>query len=207
MGGLRPRHCQPPATTVSRNLYRFSDWLFFVALPLGFAPQGSRQNAAQPRRQRTGGQLRTGRELPLSARGGRARKAASLRRRYFRLACCTRRGRSATPMHWHNIELRECDAADYAAVPCRSTRCCSGLSYNTMPHHRAVLRHAPLLQLRPGGRLSHHGRQRVPRRDWADLSPGAAVQPLADGAYPPCRAIRSFTRGRLSSAPSPAKSA
>ena len=52
---------------------------------------------------------------------------------------------------WRNIELRECDAADYAAtVPLDAVL--FSLSYNTMPHHRTVLRRA-WQQLRPGGRL------------------------------------------------------
>jgi ubiquinone/menaquinone biosynthesis C-methylase UbiE len=53
--------------------------------------------------------------------------------------------------HWHNIELSECDAADYAA-PKPLDGVLFSLSYNTMPHHRTVLRRA-WQQLRPGGRL------------------------------------------------------
>jgi demethylmenaquinone methyltransferase/2-methoxy-6-polyprenyl-1,4-benzoquinol methylase len=53
--------------------------------------------------------------------------------------------------HWRNVELSECDAADYTA-----SRPLDGvlmsLSYNTMPNHRAVLRRA-WQQLRPGGRI------------------------------------------------------
>ena len=52
---------------------------------------------------------------------------------------------------WHNIELSECDAADYAA-PAPLDGVLFSLSYNTMPHHRTVLRKA-WDQLRPGGRL------------------------------------------------------
>jgi ubiquinone/menaquinone biosynthesis C-methylase UbiE len=52
---------------------------------------------------------------------------------------------------WRNIELTECDAADYVA-PEPLDGVLFSLSYNTMPHHRAVLRHA-WEQLRPGGRL------------------------------------------------------
>ena len=52
---------------------------------------------------------------------------------------------------WRNIELCECDAADYAA-PAPLDAVLFSLSYNTMPHHRTVLRHA-WQQLRPGGRL------------------------------------------------------
>jgi demethylmenaquinone methyltransferase/2-methoxy-6-polyprenyl-1,4-benzoquinol methylase len=53
--------------------------------------------------------------------------------------------------HWHNIELVECDAAEYTA-PAPLDGVLFSLSYNTMPHHRAVLRKA-WEQLRPGGRL------------------------------------------------------
>jgi ubiquinone/menaquinone biosynthesis C-methylase UbiE len=52
---------------------------------------------------------------------------------------------------WDNIALSECDAADYEAEKPLDAVLFS-LSYNTMPHHRTVLRHA-WDQLRPGGRL------------------------------------------------------
>ncbi len=53
--------------------------------------------------------------------------------------------------HWHNIELNECDAADYVA-PEPLDGVLFSLSYNTMPHHLAVL-HKAWKQLRPGGHL------------------------------------------------------
>ncbi|HEY2527620.1 MAG TPA: methyltransferase domain-containing protein [Xanthobacteraceae bacterium] len=53
--------------------------------------------------------------------------------------------------HWHNIELHECDAAEFTS-PQPLDAVLFSLSYNTMPHHRAVLRRA-WQQLRPGGRL------------------------------------------------------
>jgi len=53
--------------------------------------------------------------------------------------------------HWHNIELRECDGAEFVA-PQPLDGVLFSLSYNTMPHHRAVLRRA-WQQLRPGGYL------------------------------------------------------
>ena len=52
---------------------------------------------------------------------------------------------------WRNIELTECDAADYAG-PAAVDGVLFSLSYNTMPHHRTVLRQA-WDRLRPGGRL------------------------------------------------------
>ena len=52
---------------------------------------------------------------------------------------------------WSNIELTQCDAVSYLA-PEPLDAILFGLSYNTMPHHLAVLREA-WAQLRPGGRL------------------------------------------------------
>lgn len=52
---------------------------------------------------------------------------------------------------WDNIELSERDVLDYAA-PAPLDGVLFSLSYNTMPHHCAVLHHA-WRQLRPGGRL------------------------------------------------------
>jgi ubiquinone/menaquinone biosynthesis C-methylase UbiE len=52
---------------------------------------------------------------------------------------------------WTNVELTQCDAAEY--IPSEPLDgIIFGLSYNTMPHHLAVLRHA-WRQLRPGGRI------------------------------------------------------
>src|SRR5207302_9728613 len=52
---------------------------------------------------------------------------------------------------WNNIELTQWDAAEYLA-PEPLDAVYFSLSYATMPHHLAVLRHA-WNQLRPGGRL------------------------------------------------------
>jgi SAM-dependent methyltransferase len=52
---------------------------------------------------------------------------------------------------WRNIELAECDAADFVA-PAPLDGLLFSLSYNTMPHHRVVLQRL-WQQLRPGGRL------------------------------------------------------
>ncbi len=52
---------------------------------------------------------------------------------------------------WNNVTLVNSDAlAFHAPEPLDAVL--FGLSYNTMPHHRAVLAHA-LTQLRPGGRV------------------------------------------------------
>jgi ubiquinone/menaquinone biosynthesis C-methylase UbiE len=52
---------------------------------------------------------------------------------------------------WTNVELTQCDAAEYIP-PEPLDGILFGLSYNTMPHHLAVLRHA-WKQLRPGGSI------------------------------------------------------
>jgi len=52
---------------------------------------------------------------------------------------------------WTNVEVVQDDAAEYVA-PEPLDGVLFGLSYNTMPHHLTVLRHA-LQQLRPGGRI------------------------------------------------------
>jgi ubiquinone/menaquinone biosynthesis C-methylase UbiE len=52
---------------------------------------------------------------------------------------------------WSNVEMTQGDAVEYTA-PEPLDGVMFGLSYNTMPHHQTVLRHA-LKQLRPGGRI------------------------------------------------------
>jgi len=52
---------------------------------------------------------------------------------------------------WQNITLTECDAAEYV-TPEPLDAVLFSLSFNTMPHHRAVLRNM-WNQLRPGGCL------------------------------------------------------
>lgn len=59
-------------------------------------------------------------------------------------ALCRRR-------QWSNVELTRCDALEYIP-PEPLDGILFGLSYNTMPHHTSVLRHAWKL-LRPGGRV------------------------------------------------------
>lgn len=53
--------------------------------------------------------------------------------------------------HWHNVELHECDAVEYVA-PVPLDGVLFTLTYNTIPHHRAVLQKV-WEQLRFGGRL------------------------------------------------------
>jgi len=124
-----------------------SDWLLFV-------PRHLRRRAAARLELRPGDRVLeigcgTGRNFPfLQQAVGPSGKiygvdlSAGMLRRAREL--CRRKG-------WTNIELTQCDAADYLP-PEPLAGILFGLSYNTMPHHRMVLRHAWKL-LRPGGRI------------------------------------------------------
>lgn len=79
----------------------------------------------------------------------------------------SRAKRRCNANHWRNIELCECDAAEYTA-PTPLDGVLFALSYNTMPEHRTVLRNA-WDQLRPGGWLVIMD---------AKLPPGPAAQLL-----------------------------
>jgi ubiquinone/menaquinone biosynthesis C-methylase UbiE len=77
----------------------------------------------------------TGRVYGVDLSGGMLGKAREL---------CEREG-------WNNVTLAQSDALAYTA-PEPLDGVVFGLSYNTMPHHQLVLRHA-LSQLKPGGRI------------------------------------------------------
>jgi len=129
------------------GLISLSDWLLFV-------PRHLRRRAAARLELRPGDRVLeigcgTGRNFPfLQQAVGPSGKiygvdlSAGMLRRAREL--CRRKG-------WTNIELTQCDAADYLP-PEPLAGILFGLSYNTMPHHRMVLRHAWKL-LRPGGRI------------------------------------------------------
>jgi len=129
------------------GLIGLSDWLLFV-------PRHLRRRAAARLELRPGDRVLeigcgTGRNFPfLQQAVGPSGKiygvdlSAGMLRRAREL--CRRKG-------WTNIELTQCDAADYLP-PEPLAGILFGLSYNTMPHHRMVLRHAWKL-LRPGGRI------------------------------------------------------
>ena len=125
----------------------FFDWLFFV-------PWDLRRKAV-----RTMGLSRGDSVLEIGCGTGRnfayLREAVGPEGRIFGVDISPGMLRQAERLReandWHNIELPECDAADYTAtVPLDAVL--FSLSYNTMPHHRTVLRHA-WQQPRPGGRL------------------------------------------------------
>jgi len=117
--------------------------------------------------------------------------------------------------NWNNVELIETDAVEYVP-PQQLDGVIFGLSYNTMPHHLAVLRHAWNL-LRPGGRLvimdaklpSGPGGKLVlpfglwmmkrtllgnplihPWEDLARLTPKVEMKELMFGSYYICRATK-----------------
>jgi ubiquinone/menaquinone biosynthesis C-methylase UbiE len=129
------------------GLIGFIDWLFFV-------PPHFRARAAQHLELRPGDCVLeigcgTGRNFRYlhDAVGAEGRiygvdlSAGMLARAH---ALCQRR-------RWTNVELTQDDAVHYVA-PEPLDGVMFGLSYNTMPHHLAVLQHA-WRQLRPGGRL------------------------------------------------------
>ena len=152
----------------------FFDWLFFV-------PWDLRRKAV-----RTMGLSRGDSVLEIGCGTGRnfayLREAVGPEGRIFGVDISPGMLRQAERLReandWRNIELRECDAADYTAtVPLDAVL--FSLSYNTMPHHRTVLRHA-WQQLASGRPSRHHGRQGAAGMG---RTPGVAVQPLADEAH------------------------
>jgi demethylmenaquinone methyltransferase/2-methoxy-6-polyprenyl-1,4-benzoquinol methylase len=129
------------------GLITLFEWLLFV-------PPGFRRQAAQTLHVQPGARVMeigcgTGRNLPYlrDAVGPQGRvygvdiSAGMLERAQ------TLRDRN----RWDNVELIKTDAVDYQP-PQPLDGVMFGLSYNTMPHHLAVLRHAWDL-LRPGGSL------------------------------------------------------
>jgi demethylmenaquinone methyltransferase/2-methoxy-6-polyprenyl-1,4-benzoquinol methylase len=139
--------------TIIRRYDRFAgiiplfDWLFFM-------PPGFRRKAAERLLLKTGSRVLeigcgTGRNLPfLRAQVGPAGTVFGVDLSAGMLA----KARELCMQNaWSNIQLLQQDAIDFAA-PEPLDAAMFGLSYNTMPHHLAVLHHAWNL-LRPGGRL------------------------------------------------------
>jgi demethylmenaquinone methyltransferase/2-methoxy-6-polyprenyl-1,4-benzoquinol methylase len=129
------------------GLITFFEWLLFL-------PSEFRQRAAQCTAMRAGDHVLeigcgTGRNLPfLSEAVGPAGRVYGIDLSEGMLgkareACDTQK--------LDNVTLIQADAVEYVA-PKPLDGILFGLSYNTMPNHRAVLRNA-LAQLRPGGRI------------------------------------------------------
>jgi demethylmenaquinone methyltransferase/2-methoxy-6-polyprenyl-1,4-benzoquinol methylase len=139
--------------TITRRYDRFAriiplfDWLFFM-------PPGFRHKAVERLQLKPGSRVLeigcgTGRNLPfLRAQVGPAGTVFGVDLSSGMLAkardLCIENA-------WSNIQLLQQDAIEFAA-PEPLDGVMFGLSYNTMPHHLAVLHHAWNL-LRPGGRL------------------------------------------------------
>jgi ubiquinone/menaquinone biosynthesis C-methylase UbiE len=129
------------------GLIPFFEWLFFL-------PWGLRRSAVERLDLRLGDRVLevgcgTGRNLPFLHKavgaGGRI-YGVDLSPGMLRRADDLARQRG-----WRNVELVQSDAVDYVA-PEPLDGILFSLSYNTMPHHLAVLDHV-WKQLRPGGTL------------------------------------------------------
>ena len=129
------------------GLIPFFEWVFFL-------PAGLRRRAIDRIDLGRGDRVLevgcgTGRNIPF------LREAVGASGRIYGVdlsAGMLRKARQLCDRHqWTNVHLVERDAAHYLA-PEPLDGVLFSLSYNTMPHHLAVLRHA-LAQLRPGGRV------------------------------------------------------
>jgi ubiquinone/menaquinone biosynthesis C-methylase UbiE len=129
------------------GLIAFIDWLFFV--PPYFRNRAASRLALQAGHRVLEIGCGTGRNFPyLRAAVGPSGQVYGVDLSVGMLA----RARALCEQkQWSNVELVQGDAAEYAA-PEPLDGILFGLSYNTMPHHLTVLRHA-LKQLRPGGRI------------------------------------------------------
>jgi ubiquinone/menaquinone biosynthesis C-methylase UbiE len=129
------------------GLIPFFEWLFFL-------PSGLRRNAVDRLELKPGDSVLevgcgAGRNLPFlhSAVGSRGRVyGVDLSPRML-----SRAHELRARNRWTNVVLAQADAIDYVA-PRRLDGVLFSLSYNTIPHHRAVLCHV-WNQLRPGGSL------------------------------------------------------
>ncbi len=128
-------------------LIEFIDWLFFV--PAGFRARAAQRLTLEPGNRVLEIGCGTGLNFPYlrSAVGPHGKiygvdLSAGMLARARQL--CDRR-------QWSNVTVVQQDAAEYVA-PEPLDGVLFGLSYNTMPHHLAVLKHV-LRQLRPGGRV------------------------------------------------------
>src|SRR5215218_9295396 len=113
------------------------DWLFFQ--PPGFRRRAVERLDLEPGDRTLEVGCGTGRNLPFLRQG-----VGEVGRVYgvdFSPGMLARARRLIERNKWENVELAECDAADYVA-PEPLDGVMFGLCYNTMPHHLAILRHA-----------------------------------------------------------------
>jgi ubiquinone/menaquinone biosynthesis C-methylase UbiE len=129
------------------SLITFIDWLFFV--PTRFRRRAAQRLALKPGDRVLEIGCGTGRNFPyLRAAVGRTGRIYGVDLSAGMLA----KARELCEQNeWTNVHLVQEDASQYVA-PEPLDGVMFGLSYNTMPHHLTVLRHA-LKQLRPGGRV------------------------------------------------------
>lgn len=129
------------------GLIPFFEWLFFL-------PSGLRRNAVDRLELKPGDSVLevgcgTGRNLPF------LRSAVGSRGRVYGVdlspGMLSRAHELTARNRWSNVALTQGDAIDYVA-PRRLDGVLFSLSYNTIPHHHAVLCHV-WSQLRPGGSL------------------------------------------------------
>ena len=129
------------------GLIDFIDWLLFV--PPHFRRRAARRLALQPGHRVLEIGCGTGRNFQF------LQEAVGPRGRIYGVdlsaGMLAKARELCTQQQWSNVELVQGDAAEYVA-PEPLDGVLFGLSYNTMPHHLAVLHHA-LKQLRPGGRV------------------------------------------------------
>jgi ubiquinone/menaquinone biosynthesis C-methylase UbiE len=153
------------------GLIPFFEWLFFL-------PSGLRRNAVDRLDLKPGDSVLevgcgTGRNLPF------LRNAVGRRGRVYGVdlspGMLSRAHGLAARYGWTNVALKEGDAIDYV-VPGRLDGVLFSLSYNTIPHHRAVLHHV-WNQLRPGGSLVIMDAKPPPGR-WGELMLPFSVWPM-----------------------------
>jgi ubiquinone/menaquinone biosynthesis C-methylase UbiE len=143
-------------------LIPFFEWLFFL-------PSGLRRNAVDRLELKSGDSVLevgcgTGRNLPFlqSAVGSRGRVYGV----DLSSGMLSRANELTARNRWTNVALTQTDAIDYVA-PRRLDGVLFSLSYNAIPHHRAVLCHV-WNQLRPGGSLVIMDAKPPPGR-WGEL--------------------------------------
>jgi len=129
------------------GLIGFIDWLLFV--PPHFRKRAARRLALKPGDRVLEIGCGTGRNFPYLRQAGRT--GGQIYGVDLSAGMLAKAQELCEQQRWTNVEVVQDDAAEYVA-PEPLDGVMFGLSYNTMPHHLTVLRHA-LQQLRPGGRI------------------------------------------------------